>query len=63
MLVKLGSTETPAYLERHYFLAGASGLVLLKISRDLLEELEEGALGEDDACVIPVKHAWKQKAG
>ena len=63
MLVKLGSTETPAYLERHYFLAGASGLVSLEISRDLLEEFEEGALGEDNACAIPVKHAWKQKAG
>ena len=57
MLVKLGSTETPAYLESHYFLAGASGLISLEILRVLLEELEEGALSEDDACAIPVKHA------
>ena len=57
MLVKLGSTETPAYLERHYFLAGASGLVVLKISRDLLEELEERTLGEYDLGTVPIEQS------
>lgn len=58
MFVKLVSTVTPAYLCGNYFLADVCIVApsLLKGEEDLLEELEEGALCEDDVGVIPIEH-------
>ena len=56
-MVKFVSTVTPAYLRGMHFLAGASSYVEARSRHDLLEKLEEGALGENNAGVIPVKHA------
>lgn len=60
MLVKLVSTETPTYLQEVNFLAGASRHIGVGGRRDSLEELEKGTLGEDDAGVIPVEHAYER---
>ena len=61
MLVKFGSTVTPAYLQRIRFLAGASSSVVARVRLNLLEKLEEGALGEDNVGIVPVEHACESR--
>lgn len=63
MLVKLVSTVTPAYLITGLtrFLAGASSSVVARVRLNLLEKLEEGALGEDNVGIVPVEHACESR--
>lgn len=61
MLVKLGSTVTPAYLcPNSHFLTGDLARCEGETMADSLEELEEASLREENLGVVPVEHTWER---